>query len=127
MNRKNKTGLVNEVMKMCNSFFVEVTEYNDTFLSKLLLSIWAIMGTIITVFTYIVTFSDIHPIMRLAVSYCDVIGVVIFLNMILSASSVNQQIFKLSGNVRRFMIGVTESRKLNRTFKCKITLKVKKI
>ena len=47
---------IKNIMKALNRLYVEINEYNTTYWSKFLLSVWIIFGSVIVVLIYIILF-----------------------------------------------------------------------
>src|SRR6202000_501065 len=50
INSKN----INSIMKELNRLYVEINEYNTTYWSKFLLSVWLLFGSVIVILIYII-------------------------------------------------------------------------
>lgn len=89
-------------LKSINSLFLEINEYNTTFWSKYLLSLWLTFGSLNVIITYLVLFATLSPIIRFIFSYCLIFFITLFLIVIFNASSVNYEsnkFFKILTNV----------------------------
>ena len=56
-----------------NSIYSEIAEYNNSFWSKYLLSIWLILGLVIITFLYCVLFSEMNIIIRFIIGYALIV------------------------------------------------------
>ena len=78
-------------MKELNRLYVEINEYNTTYWSKFLLSVWITCGFVIVINIFIALFVKMPLIIKIIYIYGTLISLIIFITIIFTASSVNSK------------------------------------
>jgi len=82
---------INNALFLLNSIYSEINEYNVSFWSKYLLSIWLIIGSVITNCLYFSSFIQMNKLVKCLIEYFVIIIIISFLFIINTVSSVNYE------------------------------------
>jgi hypothetical protein len=92
---KANSSYIKPMISSLNSIFSDVHEYNTSYLSKYLLSIWLLQGSVIINILYSILFMKLNAINKLIFIYAEIIVVTAFVLIMNTASSVNYEVNKL--------------------------------
>jgi hypothetical protein len=84
-------GFLTRIMRSLNHIYSEINEYNDTFWSKYIITVWFIYGSVISIALYFISFVEMEIVCEITLIYAVVISIMIFLFIINTASSVNYE------------------------------------
>ena len=108
--RKQKNSLklkISEILCKYNAIYCEIKEYDSTYLSKFLFTIWILLGTLLVILVYFDIFSKINLFIRLIFYYCTLSFIYLFIFTITTAASINydnKKTYKLLNTFYIFMI-----------------------
>jgi uncharacterized membrane protein len=89
-------------MRSLNQIYSEINEYDTTFWSKYIFNVWFIYGSVISIALYFISFVEMDIICEIALIYSVIISIMIFLFIINTVSSVNNEAnksIKLSSHI----------------------------
>ena len=121
--RTNRIYL-SKILFQLNLIYSEINEYNTSFWSKYLLSIWLILGSVINLILYFVLFFKFNLIMKSLFAYILLLIIMKFVFIMNTASSVNYEAnksYKLLNSIMVF------NNRINRKNTIKSNLKVMSI
>ena len=101
--RTNSRYLRNTLF-LLNSIYSEINEYNESFWSKYLLSIWLLLGSVITICLYVIFFTEINTFAKYLIGYFVIIIIITFLLIINTVSSVNYEANKSYKLLNSYMV-----------------------
>ena len=88
MKRRKRFIRIRETLQSFDSLFSEISEFNSTFFSKILLTTWSLLGVNIVFLLYVSLFSNLDPFNKILMSYALCFLISIFLFIIFTTSSV---------------------------------------
>ena len=77
------------IIQSFNRLYIEIIDYNKTYISKYLLTIWVLFGSCIMFGISALIFSEFTIIIKLTMFYVTSLAIIIFALIILTASSLN--------------------------------------
>ena len=125
--KENRMTRMMQILIVLDAIYREIKEYNSTYWSKFLFTIWFICGMGDVFLTYIAFFEPIRIEMRLIIIYGMISLGIIYLFIIFTASSVTYQSKMSYKIINSLYVKLTRSNKLPRRQKLKMMLKVKLI
>ena len=103
---------IDQVMKSCDCIFAEINQYNETYQSKFLLSVWTVFGTMMVMFAHMLIFSELDIRMKIFILYGMISQSSIFLPIIFAASSINHGVGMLSRNIGKILITLFKDKRI---------------
>ena len=103
-----------KIMKILHSYdalYREINEYNSTYWSLFLFTIWLFFGVVLVVHIYLALFAPIPSTIKVSCLYFVVILTILYLFIMNSASSVNSEAYKLYPILNSFALKYHLSRK----------------
>ncbi len=88
------TSQIKTIISSLNLIYNEINEYNTSYWSKYLLSIWLFQGTVIINTLYFILFIPMLNICKYIFIWIEIVFIVTFLLIISTASSVNYEVNK---------------------------------
>ena len=83
-----------EVLHSYDALYREIDEYNSTYWSQFLFTIWLFFGVVIVNLLYLILFARISSFIRFLITYFVIILVIFYLNIMTTASSLNLEAYK---------------------------------
>ena len=121
MKRRKRFIRIRETLQSFDSLYSEINEYNTTFWSKILLSFWTILGTVVVFVLYSFLFGHLGIINSLMFFYVLCFWSLVFSFIIFTASSVNYCANKSYKTLNSMFISYSKHNKhLNKTIPPKI-------
>ena len=78
-----------KILKTLNAIYCEIKEYDSTYLSKFLLNVWLLIGTILVILIYVDIFITFQLLMRIIIHYITMLYFFLFIFTITTAASIN--------------------------------------
>ena len=88
------TRRITRILHSYDALFREMNEYNTTYWSQFLFTIWLFFGVVLVVFIYFILFAPIPSTLKAIFSYFIVILIILYLFIMTTASSVNSEAYK---------------------------------
>jgi len=110
INFKKEKGLkfsnvfLTRIIRSLNQIYSEINEYDTTFWSKYIFTVWFIYGSVISIALYFILFVEMDIICNIALIYAVIISIMIFLFIINTASSVNYEANKAIKLLNHIMV-----------------------
>ena len=123
--KKNKRFI--KIRKILNEFDViyrEINEYNTTYWSKFLFIFWLIFGNI-TIFVFMVTYSDLHLTFKMILFYATILSIILFNFLFSTVCSLNSEANKSYKIFHSFIVVYSQTKGIR--FICKLFNKMKVI
>ena len=116
---------IREILRLNDTLYREIEEYNDTYWSKFLLNIWSFFGSALVICLFIIIFGNINqPLVKISIVYFTIISFIVF-NLILSnACSVNIEAFKTYNIFNSIVVEISrsETKRTNLSLKYKVNM-----
>jgi hypothetical protein len=80
-------------LKSFDRLYHEIDKYNSTYFSKYLMMNWLVFGVPVSIWTSTVIFSSITIFLKTIIGYITVIFAIMFILLLLTASSVNKRVY----------------------------------
>ena len=110
----NKNFSSKKILNILHSYdaiYREIEEYNTTYWSKFLFTIWVFFGVVLVVVIYLILFAPIPSTIKILCSYFTIILIILYLFIMTTASSVNSEANKSYDLLNFFAAQYFQSRK----------------
>ena len=77
------------ILNTFNAIYCEIKEYDSTYISKFLFTVWLVVDTSLVILIYLAVFISSQLIVRLGLYYATIVFGLIFINTIITAASIN--------------------------------------
>ena len=111
MMRRKRFIRIRETLQSFDSLYSEINEYNTTYWSKILLTIWSFLGSCIVFALYVCLFSDIEAFPKMIMNYALCFLSTLFLSIIFTVSSVTYYANKSYKTLNSFNISYSKHNK----------------
>ena len=91
MKKENHHGEIRKVLETFNAIYCEIKEYDSTYISKFLFTVWLLIGTLVVIIIYIGVFSNSKFIVKIIFHYGTIFYFSLFIFTIITAASINYQ------------------------------------
>ena len=124
MKRKKRFQRIREILHSFDVIYREINEYNTTYWSKFLASVWIFFGSIVIFLNYIAVFSVLPIETKILISYAE-FNVIILLHLIISITcSLNAELNKTHKISYTKILELNKNKQIQRIHKTFLLLKV---
>ena len=89
MKKENHHGETTKILKTFNAIYCEIKEYDSTYISKFLLTVWLLIGTLLVLIIYVDIFSKTNLFVKIILFYITIFYIFLFIFTIITAASIN--------------------------------------
>ncbi len=100
---KTNSSYIKKLMLSLNSIYYEINEYNTSYWSKYLLTIWLFHGSVIVNILYFVSLTPMTTVTKCTFIYVEINLIITFVLIMNTASAVNYEVNKSYKLVNSFM------------------------
>ena len=80
---------IRKILKTFNAIYCEIKEYDSTYISKFLFTVWLVVDTVLVIIIYIDVFIKLYFSMRIFIHYVTMVYFFLFIFTITTAASIN--------------------------------------
>ena len=95
---------INQILQSLDAIYFEINEYNSTYWSQFLFTIWLFFGVVIVNMIYLVLFAPIAFTIKVLGTYFSILMTIFYLIIMTTASSLNCEAFKSYNLLHNFTV-----------------------